>query len=49
MNNQKTTVFGTVASIAGAVATSSTGIVQIIATTVAALFGSLFAYHSKDK
>jgi hypothetical protein len=48
MKEKKTTIFGTVASISGAVATNSTGIVQLVAGLIAAIFGSLFAHAAKD-
>ena len=49
MNNPKTTIFGTVASIAGAAATTLTGLPQLIAAIIASLSGSIFAYHAQDK
>jgi uncharacterized membrane protein YeaQ/YmgE (transglycosylase-associated protein family) len=48
MNNPKTTIFGTVAAVAGTLATSLTGTAGLIAQIIAGLAGTLFAYHSAD-
>jgi hypothetical protein len=48
MKNWKTSFFGTLASLAGAVALSGPPKWQGYATTAAALFGMLFSLFAKD-
>ena len=49
MNNPKTTIFGTIAAIAGSLSTALTGTPQLIAQCITALCGTIFAYHTQDK
>ena len=49
MNNPKTTIFGTIGTVAGVVAPQLTGVAQLVASILAGICGTLFAYHSTDK
>lgn len=49
MQQPKTTIFGTLAAIAGTLAGSLTGTAQLVAQLVSVISGTLFAYHAQDK